>query len=91
MKRNTAIPKADTCTSTTFIEPEHKKYLRNIISVTHRSNVHLPNNYILTPTDKGILALHDSPDISTYILPGMKNASLLSIDQLYDKGYVVVF
>ena len=88
---NTPCLKADSGASTTFIEPEHTKFLRNLSPVNHGPNVHLSNNSILRPKLQGTLALHDSPDIHTYVLPGMKNASLQSIGQMCDKGCMAIF
>ena len=83
---------ADTgASSTTFIKLEHAKFLKNILPVTKGPNVHLPNDSILCPKLQGHLALHDSPDIQMYVLPGMTNASLLSIGQMCDKGCVAMF
>ena len=89
--RSRACLKADTGASGTFIKSDHRHYLQNLSPLQHGPVVHLPNNHTLKTTHQGILQLNDSPHIQTYVLPGMKNESLLSIGQLCDKGCNAVF
>ena len=88
---NVDILKADTGASSTFLKPEHQQYLHNPVQLTNGPRVHLPDNTTLTPTLKGTITLNDSLPINSFLLPGMKNESLLSIGQLCDQGCIAMF
>ena len=86
-----ALLKADTGASATSVKLEHAKYLSNLNKTNQGPRVHLPNNTILRPSHTGTLSLNDSPKIHTYVLPEMKNESLLSVGQLCDQGCKAIF
>ena len=88
---NVDYMKADTGASSTFLKEQHYKYLDNSRQILNGPIVHLPNNNTLTPNLQGTLTLNDSPPIKSYILPGMTNASLLSVGQLCDSGCIAMF
>ena len=88
---NLDILKADTGASSTFLKQEHKKYINHPINIQNGPQVHLPDNTTLTPTLKGSITLNDSLTMNSFLLPGMKNESLLSVGQLCDQGCIAVF
>ena len=82
------ISKGDSAASHHCWREEDKKVL-NSIEKHSGPEVLLPNNNIIVVTSQGLLPI--SPDLSSQarndmILPGLKSASLISIEQLYDGG-----
>ena len=85
------ILKADTGASSTFLKHEHSKYLHNPINLTNGPKVYLPDSTTLSPNIQGTITLNDSLPNNFFVLPGMKNESLLSIGQLCDHGCIAMF
>ena len=88
------VVKADSGASRHYFKPQDKCVLLNCKPTSHSSSIHLPDNSIITSTETGVLPSLPSvtqPAKTVQVLPGLTNASLLSIGQLCDDNCVAFF
>ena len=86
--------KADTGATSTYIRPEDSKCTSNIQTITNPPTISQPDKTKLHITEKCNIPMHptlSNPATSGYIVPHLKNSSLLSIGKLCDDHCTSMF
>ena len=89
-----SIMKLDSGASQHYIKPMHDIFLTNVTKTYDGPTIQLPNDNKLSMSHQGHLKLHAKlPPAATkaFILPSLKNKSLLSVGQLCNHNCTVEF
>ena len=92
-KQALVCAKLDSGASKNYFKPTDQHVLQNVHKIQHGPTVTFPNNATSKPTHNGNLPLQhvSSRGSSSYILPGLTNANLVSVGQLCDDDCQVLF
>ena len=86
--------KLDSGATSHYFKPTHQNILTNIKPLKNGPNAILPDNTMAKATKQGTIKLHDDLNTNSqevYIMPHLKNESLISVGKLCDDNCTVTF